>query len=152
MQLALKIIHCLRVICGELGNLAEESQMIYISGSLQVCQDFDPGRFNFTKIPQKEILFHLDQTAATARFEHSAMMSDSPNLVLINVSPIEYGHVLLVPRVLDCLPQVLLKCKFPCIPSTTPIRSFYRILIISSCQVKTNIKALQCMMVAALQP
>jgi hypothetical protein len=30
----------------------------------------------------------------------------SPNLVYINVSPIEYGHVLLVPRVMDCLPQV----------------------------------------------
>ena len=72
----------------------------------QVCQEFDTARFNFTKIPQKEILFHLDETASTARFEHKAMMGQSPNLVLINVSPIEYGHVLLVPRVLDCLPQV----------------------------------------------
>lgn len=72
---------------------------------LQVCQDFDPGRFNFTKIPQKEILFHLEETA-TPRFSHSEMMGESPNLVLINVSPIEYGHVLLVPQVLDCLPQV----------------------------------------------
>lgn len=33
-------------------------------------------------------------------------MHGSPNLVYINVSPIEYGHVLLVPRVMDCLPQV----------------------------------------------
>ena len=33
-------------------------------------------------------------------------MSGSPNLVYINVSPIEYGHVLLVPRVLDDLPQL----------------------------------------------
>ena len=29
----------------------------------------------------------------------------SPSVVLINVSPIEYGHVLLVPRLLDRLPQ-----------------------------------------------
>ena len=29
----------------------------------------------------------------------------SPNLVFINVSPIEYGHVLLVPRVLSKLNQ-----------------------------------------------
>ena len=29
----------------------------------------------------------------------------SPNLVFINVSPIEYGHVLLVPRVLSKLSQ-----------------------------------------------
>jgi GDP-L-galactose phosphorylase len=28
-------------------------------------------------------------------------------VVLINVSPIDYGHVLLCPRVLDCIPQVL---------------------------------------------
>ena len=30
---------------------------------------------------------------------------DSPNLVFINVSPIEYGHVLLVPRALSKLHQ-----------------------------------------------
>jgi GDP-L-galactose phosphorylase len=38
---------------------------------------------------------------------HSAPASSSPNLILINVSPIEYGHVLLVPRVLDCLQQLV---------------------------------------------
>ena len=32
-------------------------------------------------------------------------MEDDATLVLINVSPIEYGHVLLCPRVTDCLPQ-----------------------------------------------
>lgn len=73
---------------------------------MQVCQDYDPKRFNFTKVPQKEILFQVDETAQTASFEHKAVLGSSPNLVLINVSPIEYGHVLLVPRVLDCLPQV----------------------------------------------
>ena len=31
----------------------------------------------------------------------------SPNLVFINVSPIEYGHVLLVPRALDNLQQLV---------------------------------------------
>ena len=73
-----------------------------------MCQDFDTKRFNFTKVPQKEILFQIDETAHAASFEHSAALSRSPNLVLINVSPIEYGHVLLVPRVLDCLPQACL--------------------------------------------
>ncbi|KAL1536991.1 Phosphate metabolism transcription protein [Salvia divinorum] len=29
----------------------------------------------------------------------------SASIIAINVSPIEYGHVLLIPRVLDCLPQ-----------------------------------------------
>jgi hypothetical protein len=30
-----------------------------------------------------------------------------PPQAIINVSPIEYGHVLLVPRVMDCLPQLV---------------------------------------------
>ena len=33
------------------------------------------------------------------------LCAGSPNLVFINVSPIEYGHVLLVPRVLSNLNQ-----------------------------------------------
>ncbi|GFH11261.1 uncharacterized protein HaLaN_06734, partial [Haematococcus lacustris] len=37
----------------------------------------------------------------------SAPVTPSSNLVLINVSPIEYGHVLLVPRTLQHLPQQL---------------------------------------------
>lgn len=73
---------------------------------VQVCQAYDPKRFNFTKVPQKEILFQLDETAQAAGFEHQAAFGSNPNLVLINVSPIEYGHVLMVPRVLDNLPQV----------------------------------------------
>ena len=75
---------------------------------LQVCQPYDPKRFNFTKVPQKEILFQLDETAQAAGFEHKAAFGSNSNLVLINVSPIEYGHILMVPRVLDHLPQVCL--------------------------------------------
>jgi GDP-L-galactose phosphorylase len=32
-------------------------------------------------------------------------VQENATVVLINVSPIEYGHVLLCPRVTDCLPQ-----------------------------------------------
>ncbi|KAL0310991.1 UNVERIFIED_CONTAM: GDP-L-galactose phosphorylase 1 [Sesamum angustifolium] len=32
-------------------------------------------------------------------------IDNSPSVVAINVSPIEYGHVLLIPRILECLPQ-----------------------------------------------
>ena len=31
---------------------------------------------------------------------------DNPHLMIINVSPLEYGHSLLVPSVNSCLPQV----------------------------------------------
>lgn len=59
-------------------------------------------------MPQKEILFQLDESAHTApAVAHAATAGASPNLVLINVSPIEYGHVLLVPRIGECLPQLV---------------------------------------------
>jgi hypothetical protein len=45
-------------------------------------------------------------TADSPSCRTQATVHGSPNLVYINVSPIEYGHVLLVPRVMDCLPQV----------------------------------------------
>lgn len=71
-----------------------------------VKQDFDPSKFNFTKAAQKEALFQLDTASATRTYLRDAkVLDDSPHLVVINVSPIEYGHVLLVPRVLDNLPQ-----------------------------------------------
>ncbi|EFJ10427.1 hypothetical protein SELMODRAFT_427287 [Selaginella moellendorffii] len=65
----------------------------------QVLQDFDPSKFNFTKVGQEEILFSFDP-------ENSSLATSS-NMVIINVSPIEFGHILLIPRLLDCLPQRL---------------------------------------------
>lgn len=79
----------------------------------RVCQDFDAAKFNFTKAKQSELVFQFE----TCKMHTSPSMTSfdeqaepvkpkaSPNCVLINVSPIEYGHVLLVPRILDCLPQ-----------------------------------------------
>ena len=69
--------------------------------SLQVCQPWDPKKFNFTKALQKEVLFQFEPKPGSVAPEYSpaAPASTSPNLVFINVSPIEYGHVLLVPRV-----------------------------------------------------
>ncbi|KAI4299582.1 hypothetical protein L6164_033027 [Bauhinia variegata] len=75
----------------------------------QVLQPFDENKFNFKKIGQEEVLFMFEQSAdGRSRFVPNAptnMISTSPNVVAINVSPIEHGHVLLIPRVLDCLPQ-----------------------------------------------
>ena len=53
--------------------------------------------FQFEQLGTGEgpVTYHPDSTCTA-----------SPDLVLINVSPIEYGHVLLVPRVLDDLPQL----------------------------------------------
>ena len=76
----------------------------------QVAQPFDGKKFNFNKALQREVLFQFE-AADAAGFDACAPVTESPNLVYINVSPIEYGHVLLVPRVLDCLPQVRLPTR-----------------------------------------
>lgn len=74
----------------------------------QVAQAFDAGKFNFTKALQKEVLLQFEPSLeANPSFAASSTVKGSPNLVYINVSPIEYGHVLLVPRVMDCCPQVV---------------------------------------------
>lgn len=72
----------------------------------QVLQTFDDNKFNFTKASQEEVIFQFGSNAS----DHTSFVRDQPlqdetNMVLINVSPIEYGHVLLVPRILDKLPQ-----------------------------------------------
>jgi GDP-L-galactose phosphorylase len=77
---------------------------------VQVVQPFDDGKFNFTKALQKEVLFQFeaaDMPSKGAGFLPLAPVCGSPNLVFINVSPIEYGHVLLVPRILDKLNQLV---------------------------------------------
>eukprot|EP00252_Welwitschia_mirabilis_P015000 TRINITY_DN330_c1_g5_i1.p1 TRINITY_DN330_c1_g5~~TRINITY_DN330_c1_g5_i1.p1 ORF type:complete len:442 (+),score=68.84 TRINITY_DN330_c1_g5_i1:773-2098(+) len=72
----------------------------------KVLQDFDPKKFNFTKVGQEEVLFRFEESEeGRTEYLEKAPVLHSPNVIAINVSPIEYGHVLLVPRVLDCLPQ-----------------------------------------------
>ncbi|GMH24997.1 hypothetical protein Nepgr_026840 [Nepenthes gracilis] len=74
----------------------------------KVLQPFDGNKFNFTKVGQEEVLFQFEASEDDEiQFIPSAPVDveNSPNLVAINVSPIEYGHVLLIPRILECLPQ-----------------------------------------------
>nr|GEY85975.1 GDP-L-galactose phosphorylase 1-like [Tanacetum cinerariifolium] len=57
---------------------------------------------------QEEILFQFESSDdGEVKFYPSAPIDaeKSPSVVAINVSPIEYGHVLLIPRILECLPQ-----------------------------------------------
>jgi len=75
----------------------------------RVLQPFDSAKFNFTKVGQEEVLFQFENGGGDdSYFLKSAAITvadRAPNVVAINVSPIEYGHVLLIPRVLDHLPQ-----------------------------------------------
>ncbi|XP_062228810.1 GDP-L-galactose phosphorylase 1-like isoform X2 [Phragmites australis] len=77
-------------------------------GMNQVLQPFDSGKFNFTKVSQKEVIFRFHETKKdSAQYFDDAprTVSASPSTILINVSPIGYCHVLLTPRIQDCLPQ-----------------------------------------------
>ncbi|XP_022846021.1 GDP-L-galactose phosphorylase 2-like [Olea europaea var. sylvestris] len=74
----------------------------------KVLQPFDENKFNFTKVGQEEVLFQFEPSDNDeVQFWPSAPIDvkNSPSVVAINVSPIEYGHVLLIPRILECLPQ-----------------------------------------------
>lgn len=69
-----------------------------------VRQEFDPEQFNFNKIRPGEVLFRMQREPkgpATPKQEDDV-------LVVINVSPLEWGHVLLVPAPAQGLPQRLL--------------------------------------------
>ncbi|XP_022778734.1 GDP-D-glucose phosphorylase 1-like [Stylophora pistillata] len=70
-----------------------------------ISQTFNPDKFNFTKVHRKEVLFAL----CPKHFPRKSTVDDDDeqHLLLINVSPMEYGHCLLIPSVLSCLPQVL---------------------------------------------
>ncbi|CAN6445646.1 unnamed protein product [Victoria cruziana] len=78
----------------------------------RVLQPFDPSKFNFTKVGQEEVLFCFEEDAGSENdreiqffLSPNVSASASSSVVAINVSPIEYGHVLLIPRIFDCLPQ-----------------------------------------------
>ncbi|KAE8125497.1 hypothetical protein FH972_020298 [Carpinus fangiana] len=74
----------------------------------KVLQPFDGSKFNFTKVGQEEVLFQFESSEdGEVQFFPNAPIDveNSPSVVAINVSPIEYGHVLLIPRIFECLPQ-----------------------------------------------
>ncbi|KAI0488917.1 hypothetical protein KFK09_028756 [Dendrobium nobile] len=74
----------------------------------KVLQPFDEKKFNFTKISQAEVICRFEESDknitnyvdAAPIFAH-----DSVNIIAINVSPIGYGHILLIPRIFERLPQ-----------------------------------------------
>lgn len=68
-----------------------------------VRQEFDPEQFNFNKIQPGEVLFRMQRES-----NGPAAPKQEDVLVVINVSPLEWGHVLLVPTPTHGLPQRLL--------------------------------------------
>lgn len=103
-----------KVIPGEQGFIAQLNEGRHLKKRPtefrvdRVLQPFDPKKFNFTKVGQEEVLFRFEASNdGKTQFLEKAFVEEkySPSVVAINVSPIEYGHVLLIPHVLECLPQ-----------------------------------------------
>ncbi|KAM7492728.1 hypothetical protein LguiA_035649 [Lonicera macranthoides] len=103
-----------KVIPGEYGFIAQLNEGRHLKKRPtefrvdKVLQPFDGRKFNFTKVGQEEVLFQFEASEdGDIQFFPNAPIDveNSPSVVAINVSPIEYGHVLLIPRVLECLPQ-----------------------------------------------
>ncbi|CAI9088381.1 OLC1v1022690C2 [Oldenlandia corymbosa var. corymbosa] len=103
-----------KVIPGEYGFIAQLNEGRHLKKRPtefrvdKVLQPFDEAKFNFTKVGQEEVLFQFEASEdEEVKFFPSAPIDaeNSPSVVAINVSPIEYGHVLLIPRILECLPQ-----------------------------------------------
>lgn len=73
-----------------------------------VNQPFDDKVFNFTKIKNDEIIFRLEKSADTNVCNgHMETKDKKRNLLIVNVSPLEYGHILIVPDIDAFVPQLL---------------------------------------------
>ena len=103
-----------KVIPGEYGFVAQLNEGRHLKKRPtefrvdKVLQPFDENKFNFTKVGQEEVLFQFEASEdGQVQFFPNAPVDvdNSPSFVAINVSPIEYGHVLLIPRIFECLPQ-----------------------------------------------
>ncbi|XP_040895319.1 GDP-D-glucose phosphorylase 1 isoform X2 [Toxotes jaculatrix] len=76
---------------------------------LSIQQEFNAGQFNFNKINPGEIIFEMikDTERGTALHYNGQLHQPNRMVVLVNVSPLEFGHCLFVPDPSLCLPQVL---------------------------------------------
>ncbi|KAH9288268.1 hypothetical protein KI387_032385, partial [Taxus chinensis] len=103
-----------KIIPGSYGFIAQLNAERHLKKQLiefqakQVLQPFDPLKFNFTKVGQDELLFSIKMSEdESCELIHKASVHNDDNLIIINIRPTEYGHVLLVPRAFCCLPQMI---------------------------------------------
>lgn len=66
---------------------------------VSIRQNFDPNQFHFNKINPEELLFELQKS--------DQKVGNKKCKIIINVSPLEFGHCLLVPEPDRCHPQIL---------------------------------------------
>ncbi|XP_008274095.1 GDP-D-glucose phosphorylase 1 [Stegastes partitus] len=76
---------------------------------LSIQQEFNARQFNFNKINPDEIIFEMikDTEGHTALPDNRQLPQPCGMVVLVNVSPLEFGHCLFVPDPSRCYPQIL---------------------------------------------
>lgn len=77
---------------------------------LSIQQEFNSSQFNFNQINPDEVLFYMmkdTEGSSAARDNDTHVCGPCKMVVLVNVSPLEFGHCLFVPEPSLCLPQVL---------------------------------------------
>ncbi|XP_066448855.1 GDP-D-glucose phosphorylase 1 isoform X2 [Eleutherodactylus coqui] len=81
-----------------------------------IQEKFNPSQFNFNKMKHDEILFQIvrspteEGASGDSNPSHVSALPGSRHnrtLVVINVSPLEFGHVLFIPEPSLCLTQIL---------------------------------------------
>ncbi|XP_071151076.1 GDP-D-glucose phosphorylase 1-like [Mytilus edulis] len=75
-----------------------------------VNQPFDSKVFNFTKVKEDEIIFRLENSGNDGQQQcngHADSKNEKRNIVMVNVSPLEYGHILICPDIDASKPQLL---------------------------------------------
>lgn len=99
-----------RVLPGECGYIAQLNVQRGIERRkpqviLSIKQEFDPKLFNFNKINSAEIMFEMRKSEGVSARATSG--SRASCVAIINASPLEFGHCLLVPEPSGCHPQIL---------------------------------------------
>ncbi|KAM7414310.1 hypothetical protein PAMA_019229 [Pampus argenteus] len=77
---------------------------------LSIQQEFNGKQFNFNKINPDEVIFEMlkDTVGGSPSHENGKQLRQPHRMVvLVNVSPLEFGHCLFVPDPTRCFPQVL---------------------------------------------
>eukprot|EP00118_Oscarella_pearsei_P010929 m.69804 g.69804 ORF g.69804 m.69804 type:complete len:282 (+) comp35632_c0_seq1:20-865(+) len=67
-----------------------------------LSQPFNRDLFNFTKVKPDEVLFEVVE-----KLNDSSLTAEEKHYLLVNVSPLEFCNVLLVPQLHSCLCQVI---------------------------------------------
>ncbi|KAI5100585.1 GDP-D-glucose phosphorylase 1 [Silurus meridionalis] len=102
-----------RVLAGKCGYVAQLNIQRGIERRkpqdiTSIRQQFDPKQFHFNQINSAEILFGMHKAGVTSSPRTSAQNGTRATcVVIINVSPLEFGHCLLLPEPSRCHPQIL---------------------------------------------